>query len=153
MLQNATHTHRYDMCLATKVDGKIMSKCSPTVRGTSSQCRCSRFAIHAQWIPSLFDAVCVQVILISIIFGFVVLSSTAVYMAFYQFYVPALGASYDLHLDFTYKLPSRTRLANFPWVHNAPISARCRNKSGVPFASVPIELARNQVSSAIDWPF
>jgi hypothetical protein len=42
-----------------------------------------------------------KVILISIIFGFVVLSSTAVYMAFYQFYVPALGAFYDLHFDFT----------------------------------------------------
>ena len=60
-----------------------------------------------------------KVILISIILCFVVLSSTAVYMAFYQFYVPSLGATYDLHFDFA-------------------------NKSALPSASVPIELARNQ---------
>ena len=41
-----------------------------------------------------------QLVLVSIIFGFVVLSSTALYIGFYQFYVPALGASYPLHFDF-----------------------------------------------------
>merc|ERR1712178_558463 len=44
-----------------------------------------------------------KIILVSIIFAFVVLSSTAMYIAFYQLYVPALGASYPVHFDFTDK--------------------------------------------------
>ena len=64
------------------------------------------FKVHKERnLPSLWQLITryfvPQILLISIIFGFVVMSSTAVYMAFYQFYVPALGASYPLYFDFT----------------------------------------------------
>jgi len=60
-----------------------------------------------------------QIVLISTILSFVVLSSTAIYIAFYQLYVPALGAEYPLHFNFS-------------------------NKTENPVATVPISLARNQ---------